>query len=305
MSIQLPVATESIRCVDFARANSVDPGGSGLGVDAIALVEVPEPWPKPAGKHEDLVELVMVAQARSENVRLLAAIPHDADAPRVIVFRAQPTGMTRVEAVLGDDPMAVFAAALTRSFDGEGDVVPTFGGARTVLVCTQGSHDMCCGVEGGALADRLEVDRPDIEIFRVSHTGGHRFAPTAMTLPDGRMWAYLTAPAVGAIIDRVEVEGMARHCRGWWGAPTGRAQVAERAVFDRVGFGVDGLERSVVVGFEGDPDLVSVTAGDRTWHLRVEQGREVPTISCEVPGGKPVKPGFEWNVVEFHGAGQH
>ena len=301
MSIQLPVATESMRCVDFARANSVDPGGSGLGVDAIALVEIPEPWPKPVARHFDLVDLVMVAQEHPGNTRLLAAVPHDPDHPRVIVLRPRPTGMTRVEVAIGTDG----AAALSEALAAEGDEVPTFGGARTVLVCTQGSHDMCCGVEGGALATELENNRPDIELFRVSHTGGHRFAPTAMTLPDGRLWAYLTAPAVGAIIDRVEVDGMARHCRGWWGAPTGRAQVAERAVFDRVGFGVDGLERKVVVGFEDDPDVVKVTAGDRVWHLRVQRGREVPTISCEVPGGEPVKPGFEWDVIEFHGAGQH
>lgn len=301
MSISLPLATESLRCVDFARSHSVDPGGSGLGVDAIALVEIPKPWPKPVGKHEDLVDLVSVAQERPENIRLLAAVPHDDAAARVIVLRPRPAGMTRAEAELGDNPATAFASAL----DDDGEQVDTYGGARTVLVCTQGSHDTCCGVEGEALAKELAETRPDIELFEVSHTGGHRFAPTAMTLPDGRMWAYLTAPAVGAIIDRAEVDGLARHCRGWWGAPTGRAQVAERAVFDRIGFDADGVERAVDVGVAGDPDLVTVTASGRTWHVRVEQGREVPTIACEAPGGAPAKPGFEWNVVEIHEAGNH
>ena len=301
MSISLPVETEAIRCVDFARANSVDPGGSGLGVDAIVLVEIPKPWPKPVGKHDDLVELVKVAQARPENIRLLAAVPHDEAAPRVIVLRRLPAGMGRVERALGNDAIRAFDEALSA----EGEAVDTYGGQRTVLVCTQGSHDTCCGVEGEALAKELAITRPEVELFEVSHTGGHRFAPTAMTLPDGRMWAYLTAPAVGAVIDRVEVDGLARHCRGWWGAPTGRAQVAERAVFDRIGFDADGVERTVVVGVANDPDLVTVTASGRTWHVRVEQGREVPTIACSAPGGIPAKPGYEWNVVEIHEAGNH
>ena len=106
------------------------------------------------------------------------------------------------------------------------------------------------------------------------------------------LWARMKQASV------TEVDGIARHCRGWWGAPTGRAQVAERAVFDLLGFGGDLLERTVEVGVDGDPDLVSVTAGERSWTVRVEQGREVPTISCSVPGGEPIKPGREWDVVE-------
>ena len=295
MSISLPVASESLRCLDFALSNSIDPGGTGLGVDAVVLVEVARPWPKPVAKHDALIELVSEAQQLSETVRLLAAIPQDENAPRVIVFRFQPTGMTRAEAAIVGDGVAAFREAVSA----RGTPLATADGVRTVLVCTQGSHDQCCGTEGTALAEKLRADRPDLDLFEVSHTGGHRFAPTALTLPDGRMWAYLTPAAVGAIADRVEVEGMARHCRGWWGAPTGRAQVAERAVFDLLGFPGDLLERTVEVGVDGDPDQVLVTAGERAWNVRVEIGREVPTISCSVPGGEPVKPGREWNVVEI------
>ena len=70
-----------------------------------------------------------------------------------------------------------------------------------VLICTQGSHDICCGSEGTKLADELEQRAPGLNVFRVSHTGGHRFAPTAMTLPDGRMWAYLDADTTLSILE--------------------------------------------------------------------------------------------------------
>ena len=57
-SIPLPLASESIRCVDFAMSNNVDPGGTALHPEILVVVELPEPWPKPVGRHELLVDLV-------------------------------------------------------------------------------------------------------------------------------------------------------------------------------------------------------------------------------------------------------
>ena len=53
-----------------------------------------------------------------------------------------------------------------------------------LLVCTHGSRDRCCGREGGALFQRLFREAPDM-VWQSSHLGGHRFAPTALSLPDG------------------------------------------------------------------------------------------------------------------------
>jgi len=145
----------------------------------------------------------------------------------------------------------------------------------------------------------VEEQRPDVELFRVSHTGGHRFAPTAMTLPDGRMWAYLTPESADGILDRsMEPAELAQQCRGWWGAPTGPAQVAERAVFALSDFSIDSADRAVGVVNAGSPCRVIVEVGDTAFEVIVGSGREVPTISCAAPGGEPVKPGREWVVLE-------
>lgn len=293
MSITLPLATEGIRCSDFAKVNRVDPGGTALAPDVVALVEVPEPWPKPVGKHEDLRQLVALAQEHREQVRLLAALPHDPAAPRAIAFRPTPTGMVRSEALLGSDPGSALRSVLA---DEGGIEVTVAGGSRTMLICTQGSHDACCGVLGGEFADALEERRDDVEIFRVSHTGGHRFAPTAMSLPDGRMWGYLTAQVIDAILDRDDTLPVAAQCRGWWGAPIGPAQIAERAVFAELGFAVDAHHRLVDVIETVEGYAVSVTVEGVTFDIEVAPGREVPTISCGAPGGQPVKPGREWVI---------
>ena len=290
MSISLPLATESVPCVDFAVVNSVDPGGTALAPDVVVLVEAAEPWPKPVAKHDDLHDLVRVAQEHSGQVRLLAAVPIDPAQPRAIAFHPTATGMRRVEAVLGDDSAAALRAVLANT---DGVEMETATGPRTMLICTQGSHDVCCGTHGAAFVEWVETERPDVEVFRVSHTGGHRFSPTAMTLPDGRMWAYLNPEAADAILSRENATALSGQCPGWWGAPTGPAQVAERAVFAELGFAADELPRTVTVGDDGN---VEVTVGADTYDVVVEVGREVPTIACSAAGGMPVKPGREWAV---------
>jgi hypothetical protein len=294
VSIAIPLESESVRCADFAAANQIDPGGTGLAPDVIVLVEVPEPWPKPAGKHPDMVDLVTASLHHHEQVRLLAAVPADAQAPRVIAFRPAAVGMHRSERLLGEDPVADLHAVLA----GESATEVRHGDPQTLLVCTQGSHDVCCGEAGNSFADAVEQDHPNLEVVRVSHTGGHRFAPTAMSLPDGRMWAFLDAETVSGVLDRsLPSQQAASMCRGWWGAPTGPAQVAERAVFAEMGWELNDRARTVVVQEAEGAHRVTVTVeGGSVFEVDVAVGREVPTIACEAPGGQPVKPGREWQA---------
>ncbi len=298
--VSLPAANESMRCSDFARAHRIDPGGTGLSPDAIVLVEVPEPWPKPVAKHDELVELVRAAAEHPEQVRLLAAVPHEPERRRVIALRPVSGGMTRAEA---DLDLADPTEALRSVLDAENPRPVLVDGIerRTILVCTQGSHDVCCGSDGVWLADELESGHWDVEVFRVSHTGGHRFAPTAMTLPDGRMWAYLTPDSVSEILDRTgDTSELADTSRGWWGVPKGPAQIAERELFAEIGWALDRYERTVTVVEDDGRYRVRVEVERTDSPVRevvVQAGREVPAIACDKPGGDPIKPRREWNVV--------
>lgn len=294
MSIPLPAPSESVLCADFARDQRIDPRGSGLTPEVVVLVEVPEPWPKPVRVHPDLVELCRISADHHERVRLLAAVPHDPDRRRVIAFRPAPGGMTRAECELGDDA----ASGLRDVLAVEPRPIAVGSGPRTVLVCTQGSHDVCCGVRGVELADWAEAELPELELFRVSHTGGHRFAPTAMTLPDGRMWAFLDEPLLAGIVSQsVPAADAAAHSRGWWGARGGPAQVAEAAVFAEVGWSLDGIGRTTAVQRRDDGGATAVVeTADRSWTVEIEPGRLVPTVACGAPGGLPVKQVREWRV---------
>lgn len=62
-----------------------------------------------------------------------------------------------------------------------------------VLVCTHGVRDACCAIKGrpiaGAVAKALASS--DVEVLECSHLNGHRFAGTALTLPDGLCYGRL------------------------------------------------------------------------------------------------------------------
>jgi hypothetical protein len=52
------------------------------------------------------------------------------------------------------------------------------------LVCTNARRDRCCGVFGAALYRPLSALLPG-QVWQTTHLGGHRFAPTLLTVPDG------------------------------------------------------------------------------------------------------------------------
>ena len=329
----LPAADEAPRCSAHAAGIGTDPGGTAISAQAVALVETPLPWPKPvfaSGLLEGFRPMINLAAGPT---RVLATVPPDertsADRIPVVLHSRAGAGMQSAyfEAT---DP-----AGLRRLFahlehnqpsdpipDGQGFV--SFGcteDERAVLICTQGSHDVCCGSEGTRLAAdfegalrayrRADVNEPypgaptasgRVSVYRVSHTGGHRFAPTAMTLPDGRMWAGIEAGELASILDRTaDASALAPRCRGWWGAATGPAQVGERAVLAEIGWSLESMAREV--RFRRTPDAwevdVIATSAGRAWTVTVHEGRTVPTIACRAMGGLPAKPATEFIVTDI------
>ena len=306
-AVELPGTDVSVRCADFSRQIRLDPGGTAFAVDEIIVADVPLPWPKPIFAGDGLTAvpaLVERARDHGRRVRVLGAVPVEHGDGRVVVHSRGYVGdprFGRVEHRVAPDLVPELLEALL--VDGLGSVpeteaeVDTF--AAEVLVCTQGSHDLCCGSIGTRFALDIEAARPDVLVRRVSHTGGHRFAPTGVTLPDGRMWGMLDIDQMLGILDRsVRPSSVADRCRGWTGAAMGPAQVAERAVFSLVDdWEFDDRPRQVEVVEENDGRARVLVGGfEWWWEVDVSVAREVPTIKCGAPGGLPLKPGREYRV---------
>jgi hypothetical protein len=299
----LPAADESERCAAHGERIELDPGGTALWVDELIVVDVALPWPKPVWAKDGFTvvpELVVAAEESGRRVRVLAAVPLDDGISRVVTH--QLTGdadFARTEHRVAADRVAdLLSLLLIEGLESSSSTVSSHEPVREFLLCTQGSHDMCCGSRGPALKSELEERDADVAIRRVSHTGGHRMAPTGVTLPDGRMWGFVDADEMAGILDHsISPAGVARRSRGWIGAPMGPAQMAERAVFGAVDdWSFDAGPRVTAVGTDGERTVVEVTTSDGIWQVDVEPGRAVPTIACGGPGGLPAKAGAEWVI---------
>ncbi|MEO7071378.1 MAG: sucrase ferredoxin [Nostocoides sp.] len=78
-----------------------------------------------------------------------------------------------------------------------------------LLVCTHGTRDQCCAIDGRPMARALSRIWADAT-WECSHLGGHRFAPTFAVLPDGVV--YGRVPAGQAV--RVVRDHLADRVRG-------------------------------------------------------------------------------------------
>ena len=75
-------------------------------------------------------------------------------------------------------------------------VLPDFGVPMEEaweFVCAHGKRDVCCATSGRAYALARQASALDAHVWECSHLGGHRFAPTCLFLPSGRLYGRLDA----------------------------------------------------------------------------------------------------------------
>jgi hypothetical protein len=172
---------------------------------------------------------------------------------------------------------------------------------RLVLVCTHGSRDRCCGSLGAALFYRLPAI-PGVRVRRTSHTGGHRFAPTAVVFPEGTSWAYLDDEILAAIIERTApVEQAARHYRGCLGLDGPEVQVADRQALVKYGWGwLDTPRWGSVLARDGNRVNVRIEASGVSHEVELELHRSAPVVqSCDKSLEVAAKSEAQWKVVSF------
>ena len=276
----------------------VDPIGTATPFDELFLLQVAPPWPSialkaagvPAGLQQALAPAIQAG-------RTVYGLLIDADdvppAPagmlRFIHVRRPPGPARQLERkqylVSLDEAAASFGSLALAEAPGSAlEIEPP--PARELLVCTHGSRDGCCG-EFGEAAYRYLCDRyagPDLQVWRASHFGGHRFAPTLIDLPDGRCWGWLTAARIDALVERREpVAELMPAYRGWCALPN-EAQAAERDLFAEVGWAWQEAELQA--------DLQAVESA----------GVIDARLSYRLPGGRPATRHAELQVIPAEAA---
>lgn len=317
----------SLRCAALARSDGYRAAGTAASAAAFVLVEAPLPWPSDIGDHPLLAPLAPVLKPHGG--RLQALVPDGTTpgyATRVIVYR-RPSGpdgpdgpfarFVRRERIVPTADLVTEVADLLDAAAAPADPHPDLDpaadaaapGPVDVLVCTHGKRDVCCGSDGTrAYSDLVALGLPGVRLWRTSHTGGHRFAPTALTFPDGRAWASIDAALLSGIVTRtVDPAVAAVHDRGCVAFADAFAQAADGAALAAEGWGwLDrprrvettklgddhGLERRQVT-LTGD----GVTGGTLVFRAEVAVTRTVPVPDCGKPLDQARKSSRELEVV--------
>jgi len=310
--VTLPVPTtddqaEHVRCAPFHESLGVAPGGSSAAYEGFLFVEVPLPWPHDvteAGLFGDLAgevaPKVVAGDGRRWRPQALVPRPDAADV-EVLAFD-RPAGPARpfrrrAWTVPSGSALDLCRAVLAAGWDGEVQVdgaVPGPEVAGTELfVCTHGKRDTCCGSLGTRLYEALD-GRSEMAglVRRTSHTGGHRFAPTVLSFPDGYAWAHVDGPYLGRQLGAGAGELARAHCRGSAGFDDPAAQVVDVEGFAALGATWAVSVRTATVEPLGDDRwrvvVESVLDGDvlAVVSATVEVERLVPQPTCgDAPGG--------------------
>lgn len=74
-----------------------------------------------------------------------------------------------------------------------------------VLVCTHGKRDIACAKDGSAVVSALGLQAPPyVEVWDVSHLGGHRFAGTLVVQPLAHWYGFVLPEDVGRLLEALQ-----------------------------------------------------------------------------------------------------
>lgn len=292
----LPPLVDDLRCAPQAVELGLDPRGTATRCDTVVLIEYQGLWP---ARIEE-IELIAGLPELPAGHRILTTRGADAEAmPSLTVWRAgQDLRFSGVDYQAEPDHLTEAVGALADGGEpNEADGVMTIGAAPPeVLICGHGRRDTCCGNFGVRLLAQAEQRAaeawPGVRVRRCSHTGGHRFAPTGLTLPEGRMWAFLDLDLLDAAVTGRPEPALAEASRGLM-ALDPLAQRAEAELLSE--FGPNW--RSVDARIEDVTETGLAEAGRRyrfTWHgdgalaagqatVTVRRSGAVPVPSCGSP----------------------
>ncbi|MEO1429550.1 MAG: sucrase ferredoxin [Cyanobacteria bacterium J06633_8] len=237
-------------CSDNSRQAGEEIIGTATNNQTYVLIECPTPW------HSDAFSSRWVP----ENLRLLAKeakraklpikfqliandFSHKVDSTKLLIYHQEEVGgkgYSKREFKLENIEQAASAIKKWlwgKSVKCEIDATTT----RDILVCTHGSHDRCCARYGNPfyfhakhVISDMGLDK--VRIWRSSHFGGHRFAPTMIDLPEGRYYGNLDIESFKSILTHTgDIRRFKDIYRGWGILPKS-IQIVERELILRYGW---------------------------------------------------------------------
>ncbi|MEM9953674.1 MAG: sucrase ferredoxin [Chloroflexota bacterium] len=283
------VASEKLYCNCVAEERGLAPQRHAGSFDDAVIIETPLPWKKGLFQDADVVSQEVVdlltvwidhyKETGEYRHRPLVIAPDPAyshEGHRRVMFYNRSKGLftqfDKVEYLVPEEKVGklVWAWFQKRDILSKFDVylVPEADSFRDILVCTHGTVDVACAKFGYPLYKYLrETHATDkVRIWRVSHFGGHVFAPTLLDMPTGHYWAYLDKTSVTQVVKRIgDVATVSGKYRGWAGVGHGFEQAAEHTLWQEHGWNwftipriAETIEQEVVAEEDASPTWADV-----------------------------------------------
>ena len=204
-------------CADSCRKVEEDIIGSGTNYQTYILIECPTPWASEAFESksvpQNLKNLVDEVKQQHQSVRFLLIAPErlrTTNFTKVLIFDKKQDELSRGyhKKEFNVETLENVADTVRKYLAGETpDCEIENSSTRDILVCTHGSHDKCCARYGipfymQALATISDLSLSHVRIWKASHFGGHRFAPTMIDFPEGRYYGILDRESFKSILTR-------------------------------------------------------------------------------------------------------
>ncbi|NJR65937.1 MAG: sucrase ferredoxin [Leptolyngbyaceae cyanobacterium CRU_2_3] len=235
-------------CAEASRQAGEAMIGSASPYETYVLIECPTPWTPAAFDSPQIPASLkaLIAEKQPErSLRFLLITRHPHAHPhspltKVLIYQQEKqefsSGYRKCEFDVADLDQA---ASVIRSYLSGKIVSSTTNPSQDVLICTHGSHDKCCAKYGLLFyrqAIAIAAPLENLRIWQSSHFGGHRFAPTAISFPDGRYYGNLNAGDFQAIATRTgNIQDLSAIYRGWSMLPA-PLQVMERKLLLEYGW---------------------------------------------------------------------
>jgi len=240
----------TVFCSDSSRQAGEDVIGSATNYQTYILVECPLPWTSEAFNSKwvpqnlrILVEEVKRAKLPIRFLLIANDVSHKVNHTTLLIYQRKEglsNGFCKQEFKLANiEQVAAVVQKWLWGISSNSEVETDE--SRDILVCTHGSHDKCCARYGAPFYFNLTATIADlcldnVRIWKSSHFGGHRFAPTVIDLPEGRYYGVLDQDSFRSILTRTgDIQCLNKVYRGWGILPAA-LQILERELIFRNGW---------------------------------------------------------------------
>ncbi|MDB9537621.1 sucrase ferredoxin [Dolichospermum planctonicum CS-1226] len=245
-------------CADNSRQLQEDMIGTATNYQTYILVECPTPWTYEAFNSKwvpdnlrILVEEVkgakmpicflLIANDQSHGVKETTLLIYEQQKGLIKGYTKQEFKLPNIEKAAG--VVSKYLAGFNTDYEIENP------SSRDILICTHGSHDQCCARYGNpfyfyaqnyaqnyAENKIYDLQSNQVRIWKSSHFGGHRFAPTAIDFPQGRYYGILDQNTFPSILNYSgDIECLNKIYRGWGILPN-PLQILEKELILRLGW---------------------------------------------------------------------